>query len=198
MPTTRRQADKGRVQSLPQEVIELIFVAIAKTPSSSLKHDKACLALAMTCRILNKAFREGGTAVQCKQRSLARLLEAKVIQDYQDAFRSKCLVLVLQPPKTLRLVRWLETKYVTMQDFWEYGQVNVTRRRQIESYKLLKIVFKEKLPESSVLTKREIRFLKHHVKILQNSVGTPRLVAWHDSSNKMKKVLLRGNLTDYC
>ena len=159
--------------------------------------DLDSVALAMSCKILDKAFHDSGSATCCKHRSLPTLLEAKVTQDYKHNNR-RFMLLELQTCKTQRLVKWLESGYVSMADFWNIGQARMIHKERpvIPGFWLtLTIVFKEKFREGCILGKKETHFMKDRVKELQHSVGMVWLVAWHDSCNEEDRVMLSPHWT---
>lgn len=101
------------MQGLLQHLLVHVFSVASHLTSTDL--DQAMYGLATTCKILHTAFQDLGVGVLCKQRALPKLAGATGdAQPGRDIFPLR-----LQPCKTIRLVKWLESGHITMHAFWQ-------------------------------------------------------------------------------
>lgn len=102
--------------SLPFELWQRIFLSF----QSDTESDNSCVSLALTCKTCRCAFALTKQE-SCKKAALKRLLQWRALSDGGYAATGNTASIrvraTLAHRKTVRLIEWLETGYITVSDF---------------------------------------------------------------------------------
>lgn len=131
--------------------------------------DKASIALATTCKNIHTAFEISGTGLMCKQRALPRLVGPTL---YQDEIRFLCLR--VPSHKTVRLIKWLESDYISFEEFWRIVQSHLLQNKNVE---FVKIRFEERCSMQRMLGTEKVDILKL-LMTHQKSIGSVPIYAF--------------------
>ncbi len=113
---------------------------------------KCCVSLAITCKAFRDAFADSGRQESCKKAGLKRLLRwsAKVhnfvprFGPFKAHLRIRA---TLDKRKTQRLIEWLESGLVSIEDFWEAQDPRMAVRKiHGDADRILTLVLVEKFP----------------------------------------------------
>ncbi len=106
------------MQTLTAQVLEQIF---QYTESNDVS-EKSCVSLAITCKAFRDAFADSGRQESCKKAVLKRLLRwsVKVQKLFHQPGKVRLnITATLDKRKTQRLIKWLESGLISIEDFWE-------------------------------------------------------------------------------
>ncbi len=148
------------MQTLPAQVLEQIF----QHAESNTVSEKSCVRLAITCKAFRDAFADSGRQESCKKAALKRLLRWSVkVQKvfYRPGKVRLNIRATLDKRKTQRLIEWLESGLVSIEDFWEAQDpcMAVGKIQGVE-IKFLRLVLVEKFPRERVLDKKAKKVLQ--------------------------------------
>ena len=134
------------MQTLPAQVLEQIFQHTESNAVSA----KSCVSLAITCKASRDAFADSGRQESCKKAALKRLLRrsAKVEGVAYESHRARLNIrATLDKRKTQRLIEWLESGLISIEEFWEAQDPRMAVGKNAENAdKRLTLVLVEKFP----------------------------------------------------
>lgn len=154
--------------------------------------DKALIALATTCKTFHTAFEISEAGLMCKQRALPRLVGPTLGTHGKQDIRFLCLR--VPSHKTVRLIKWLESGYISFEDFWRIVQSHLLQGKNVEC---VKIMFEERCARQRMLETEKIARLKL-LMAHQKSIETVPVYAFYVSCDLYRLVpLTRATLLEY-
>ena len=137
------------MQTLPAQLLEQIF----QYTESNAVCEKSCVSLAMTCRAFRDAFADSGRQEICKKAALQRLLRwsPKVQPLYKSSKVRLNITATLDKRKTQRLIEWLGSSLISMEDFWEAQDLRMAVQKEHEHAQITFLVLVLVFPKERVL-----------------------------------------------
>ncbi len=182
------------MQTLPAQVLEQIFQYTVANDVS----EKSCVSLAITCKACRDAFADSGRQESCKKAALKRLLRwsVKVQKLFHQPGKVRLnITATLDKRKTQRLIEWLESGLVSIEDFWEAQDPHmaVCKLHGVSvTVKFLRLVLVETFPRERVLDKKAKKVLQdwmvHFAPLALTDFKGVRV--FHDPSNGEKLEML--------
>lgn len=149
------------MQTLPAQVLEQIF----QHTDSTVVSGKSCVNLAIRCKAFRDAFADSGRQESCKKAALKRLLRWSAKIQSTLYIKGKVLLHIratLDKRKTQRLIEWLESGCVSIENFWEAQDPRVAISKiHGDAHKLLSLVLVEKFPRERVLDRKAKKVLQY-------------------------------------
>ena len=148
------------MQTLPAQVLEQIF----QHTDSTVVSGKSCVNLASTCKAFRDAFADSGRQESCKKAALKRLLRWSAKIQSTLYIKGKVLLHIratLDKRKTQRLIEWLESGLLSVEDFWEAQDPRMAvEEKHGEPIKFLYLVLVAELPTEQFLDENEEGFTR--------------------------------------
>lgn len=176
------------MQTLPRDVLEHLLLRLCFDGNA--ENDKTSVALAATCKTLNNVFQNSGAGAACKQRALQRLLKATFAGASPSVNEATSVQLTLNSRKTVRLVRWVSSGYISIEDFWETGQQHLLRQRNMKHNCMVRLTCEEGFTQGLCLKAEEAALLQFNMRQLQRTLGPVKLAASLRSCGKAEAALL--------
>ena len=137
------------MQRLPAQLLVQIF----QYTESNAVCEKSCVSLAMTCKAFRDAFADSGRQESCKKAALQRLLRwsPKVQPLYKSSQVRLNITATLDKRKTQRLIEWLGSGLISMDNFWEAQDLHMAVRKEHEHAQIKFLALVLVFPKERVL-----------------------------------------------
>ena len=137
------------MQTLPAQLLVQIF----QYTESNAVCEKSCVSLAMTCKAFRDAFADSGRQESCKKAALQRLLRwsPKVQPLYKSSQVRLNITATLDKRKTQRLIEWLGSGLISMDNFWEAQDLHMAVRKEHEHAQIKFLALVLVFPKERVL-----------------------------------------------